>query len=463
MLTAILMVSIFLSVLAFAIINFSSVNLSRSRSRVLLLQAQYASESGADATLAILNGGNTSYSGTPSDVQVLNNSPSYKATYSVNVTSAGSDKKKYITSTGKVYSPANSAVPKYVRKIEVYSERSSTTTSSSIVSRNILYIESGVKKITAKDLYINGFIYLNKNTTDLIAENITVADKNTGAGNCSIGGKGNLVKPTSFSTPGQTKTNITVAYNNCINPPGNSDNANFNVSANQTNISKVQSTYIPWGQYMDDSYQNAQGGCSDWTTGSFPRDIPSTGNSKKTHYPNSNSGVDTSGACGTSGNLNLVSGQYNIKDNVHLRTNLCGTSGCAPIFNNPDSTVKYVFVEGTIKFNQITTASGSGPIVFIAYGADPAGLTGSCPYGGSIFIGNSGTSSAPQAYFLALNGICMSKTKWRAPNDLGGMSAKNIYVDVNPGTPSDLSLNNDFPTEQIPLDLSWKSVRYRRL
>jgi hypothetical protein len=463
MLASILMISIFLSVLAFAIITFSTVNLSRSRSRVMLLQAQYASESGADATLATLNSGNTSYTGTPSDVQVLNNSPYYKATYSVTVAGGASDKERYITSTGKVYVPSNSATPKYTRKIEVFSQRSSTTTASSIMTRNILYLESGVKNLYAKDLYINGYIYLNKNTTNLVAENVTVADKNTGAGNCSIGGSGSLSKPTSFHTAGQTKTNLNLAYNNCISPPGNTTNANFNVSANQTNISKIQSTYIPWSQYMDNSYQNSPTGCNDWTTGSFPRDIPSTGNSKKTHYPNTSTGVDTSGTCGTSGNLMLSSGQYNITDNVHIRANLCGTSGCTPTFNNPSSTMKWVFVEGTINFNSITTASGSGPIAFVSYGADPSGLAGTCPYGGSIFIGNSGTSDAPDLYLLALNGLCMSKTKWRVPNDLGGMSAKNIYLDVNPGSPSDLSLDANFPTSQIPIDLSWKSVRYRRL
>jgi hypothetical protein len=463
MLAAILMISIFLSVLAFAIINFSTVNLSRARSRVLLLQAQYASESGADATLAILNSGNSSYSGTASDVQLLDNSPYYKATYSITVTSGSTDKQKYITSTGKIYVPSNAATPKYTRKIEIYSERSTTSFSSSAVSRNILYIESGVKNLNAKDLTINGFIQMNKNTTNLIAENIVIGGKNTGAGNCSIGGSGNLVKPTSFTTAGQTKTNITMAYNNCISPPGNSSNSDFSVSANQAGISQVQSTFIPWSQYMDNTYQNSPGGCSDWTSGTFPRDIPSTGNTKKTHYPNSSSGIDTSGTCGTAGNLNLSTGQYNIKDNVHIRANLCGTAGCTPTFNNPDSTLKWVFVEGTINFNSLNTTAGSGPIVFVAYGADPAGLSATCPYGGSAYLGNSGNTSAPKIYILALNGICLDKTKFSSANALGGLSGKNIYISTNPGTPFDLGLDPAFPTSQIPVDLSWKSVRYRRL
>src|SRR6185436_6344679 len=122
------------------------------------------------------------------------------------------------------------------------------------------YIDSGVKNINGKDAYVNGFIQMNKNTTNLIAENITVGGKNTGATNCSIGGTGNLIKTTTFVTPGQTKTKLTLAYNNCITPPGNTSNANFDVLANQSNISTIKSMYIPWNQYMDNTYTNA-GNC----------------------------------------------------------------------------------------------------------------------------------------------------------------------------------------------------------
>jgi hypothetical protein len=462
-LPSILMISIFLSVLAFAIINYSTINLSRARSRVLLLQAQYASESGVDSTLAILNGGTAGYTGTTSDVQVVDNSPHYKATYSVTVTNGSDSKKKFVTATGKVYVPANSATPKYTRNIEVFIERTSSTFASSAISRNILFIESGVKTLSAKDLTINGYVQMNKNTTDLVVENITVADKNTTAGNCSIGGSGNLIKPASFTNPAQTKTNLTLAYNNCITPPGNTSNADFNVQINQTGISKIQSTYIPWNEYMDGTYSNSPSGCSDWTSGTFPRTIPSTGNAKKTHYPDNGTGVDSSGTCGTAGNLSLSTGQYNITDNVHIRANLCGLSGCTPTFYNPDSTLKWVFVEGSIKFNALNTASGSGPIVFISYGADPTGIETECPYGGSIYLGNSTTTSAAQIYLLAINGICLDKTRFSTADALGGLSGKNVYISTNPGTPFDLGLDPTFPTNQIPVDLSWKAVRYRRL
>jgi len=458
----ILVVMILLSGLLLGMLVLGNSAVTRARARILQLQAQYAAESGADAAIAMLNSGNTSYAGTASDVTLLNSG--YKATYGVSVANGSSGKERIITATGKVYSPAAASTPKFTRTIRITAQRSSTSTASSVLSRNIINTSSGVKNIEGKDIYVNGFIQMNKNTTNLIAENITVAGKNTGSGNCSIGGTGNLVKPSSFSDPSQTKTVLRLAYNNCISPPGNTTNSDFDVSANITSISAVQSMYIPWSQYMDSSYQNSPGGCTDWTTGSSPRDIPSTGNTKKTHYPDNSSNVSTS--CGTSGNIALGSNQYNIKDNVHIRANLCATSACNPTFYNPDTGAagtKYVFVEGTINFDSVQTVAGSGSIVFITYGADPASKASVCPYGGSIYLGNGGNTVAPALYFLATNGICLDKTKFGADPALGGLGGKNIDVGTNPGSPFDLALDPNFPVNQIPIDLAWRQVYYERL
>jgi hypothetical protein len=440
----------------------ANANLQRARGRVLLLQAQYSAESGADAAIAVLNSGNTTYAGTSGDVTVLSTSQ-YKSTYSTAVTTGSSDKQRIIIATGKLYAPASATTPTYTRKIRVTAERSSTTTASAIVSRNIIEIASGVKNIYARDIYANGFIDMAKNTTNLVAENITVAGKKTGSGNCSIGGAGNLVKPTSFSTAGQTKTNIRLAFNNCITPPGNGSSSDFNVSVNDANVTPVQSTYIPWSQYMDATYQNSPGGCSDWTSGTSPRSIPSTGNTKKTQYPDSGNNVSPS--CGNNGDIDLGSTTYIINDNAHIRANLCAANGCNPTFTNPSTSVRYIFVEGTINFTSVQTTSGSGPIVFIAYGADPASKTKVCPYGGSIYLGQSGSSSvnAPAIFFLATNGLCIDGTKFDSSPALGGIAGKNIYVAANPSTPRDLSLDPTFPVDQIPVDLSWRETGYERL
>lgn len=460
---SILIVTVFLTTTLFSLMELAGSNLVLAKKRIVALQAQYAAESGADLAIATLNSGNTSYSGTVSDVQLMT-SNLYRATFSVAVANGSTSKERILTSTGKVYTPSTATTPSYTRTIEILAQRSSISTASSMLSRNIIDIQSGVKNIQAKDIYVNGYINMNKNTTNLIAENITVADKNTGASNCSIGGTGNLLKPATFVTGGQTKTILNLAYNNCISPPANTTNSNFIVSANQTNISKIQSTNIPWSQYMDSSFLNSVSGCSDWTSGAFPRNIPSTGNAKKTHYPDNGSSISTS--CGTSGDLSLATGQYNIKEHVHLRANLCAATACTPTFYNPDSGasgIKFVFIEGNVNFDSVQTASGSGPIVFVVYGPDPASKVATCALGGAVYTGNTGNTSASALYLLATNGICFDKTKYSTSPALGGMSGKNIYVATNPGSPFDLALDTTFPVGSIPVDLSWRSVRYRRL
>ena len=458
---SILVISIFLSTFIFSLMVLANQNLVRSKQRLLLLQAQYAAESGADSAIAQLNAG-VAYTGTTSDTMLMT-AALYRATYSVSVVAGSNSKEKIITATGKVYSPVGATTPTYTRSIEVIAQRTSSTTTSAMLSRNILATGSSVKDIKAKDIYVNGYITLTKNTNNLIAENIYIGDKNTGATNCSLGGSGSLTKPTSFSTPGQTKTKLNFAYNNCISPPGNTSNGNFDVFVNQSTISKIQSTNIPWSQYMDNSYQNSPGGCSDWTTGSSPRSIPSTGNTKKTHYPDNGGGVINS--CGTSGNLNLGSNTYTIRDHTHIRANFCSAAACSPTFNNPDAgstNIKFIFVEGSVNFDQVITSPGSGPIVLVVYGTDPASKASACPYGGAFFLGN-GNTNAPAMYILATNGVCLDKSKFSANPALGGFSGKNIYIDSNSGTPFDLHTDTSFPVDQIPVDLAWRATRYRRL
>lgn len=460
---SILVITLFLAIIITSLIVLASANLARARARIFLLQAQYAAESGADAAIAQLNNGDDDYAGSSSEVQLLD-SPKHKVRYTMSVAPGTTTKQKIITATGYVYVPANAPTPQFVRKIEVLAERSSSIISSSILSRNIIETSSGVKDIKARDVYVNNYIKMNKNITTFIAENVTVAGRNTSAENCSIGGTGNLEKPTSFSNAGQTKTNLTLAYNNCISPPGNTSNTNFDVLANLNSVAKVHSTLLPWTYFMDNSYQNSPSTCNDWTTGVFPRDIPSTGNTKKTHYPDT--GKNISSTCGNLGDLYLASGQYNINDNVHLRAHLCAAVACTPTFYNPDNSssgIKYIFIEGTINFDNLITAPGSGPIVFVTYGSDPPTKTSVCPLGGSLYLGKNGTASAPAAYLLAQNGLCLDQTKFGSEPALGGLSGKNIYIGTNSGTPFDLAINTQFPVGSIPIDLAWHASRYRRL
>lgn len=457
---SLLIIVIVLSSFVYGLLTLANASIVRSSQRVFVLQAQYAAESGADSAVSMLNQGDSTYSGTADEV-VLLDGERLRATFETTVEDGSSNKQKMITSTGYVYVPADADSPSYTHTIEVTAEQSGDETANALLSRNIMYFQSGVKTVTATDVYVNEYIYIHRNTSDLIAENITVGGRDPGPGNCSIGGSGNLIKPDSFNDPAQDKTVIRTAYNNCITPPGNSDNADFEVMANQTNIAQVQSTYIPWSYIMDDTYEDSPGTCSDWTSGTSPRTIPSAGNDKLTHYPDSDNGIASD--CGTNGSLDLGSNHFIIEDHAHIRADFCGNSGCTPTFENPDDEVKYLFVEGWINFEQLTTTADSGPIVFVSLGSDPAEKASRCPLGASIFLGNSGTTSASAAYFLASNGVCLDRTRFGSEPALGGISGKNIYIATNPGTPFDLALDPDFPYEQIPIDLAWRAVRFRVL
>lgn len=472
MLVSILIVMVFLSSFVYGLLMIGQANMSRAASRILALQAQYAAESGADAALAILNSGNESYTGA-TNVAVVTSGTRYKATYDVTVVAGVDGNEKIITATGKLYQPVTSASPKTTRKVQVVAKRGGAASSANILSRNIVHIGASVKDIIAKDIFVNEYIQMDKNTNTFIAEKITVADRNASSGDCSING-GKLERPSGYAS----KTLLELAYKNCTTPPGNTSNADFDVNINQTDIQKVQSTYIPWQFAMSDTTQISRA-CSEWGAGASPRTIPTgsatpsppadKANSYHTiHYPDSGVGVDPN--CSTvagKGSLDLGNNvQYNINQNIHIRASLCSNVPCNPIFNNPSTTTRYVFVEGSINFEQLRNASGSGPIAFISYGADPANLISVCPEGGAVRVGQQGSNntSAPQIFLLAANGgLCMDGTKFAAASSLGGVSGKNLYIATNSGTPFDLGLNPNFPLSDIPINLTFKATQYRRI
>lgn len=459
----ILIMMLFLTTMTFGAILLANENMNRAWSRLLLLQAQYAAESGADYTITTLNNVNGSYTGTTSDVQVLSN-VLYKATFAVTVTTSGAN--TIITSTGKVYKPANASSPSYIRKIKVTAERTAGSTASGMMGTNSIVIDSSVKNVNASSIFANLFVKASKNTTNLNFSSITVAGKDSASGtsNCSIEGSGTL-----NNYPTTSKATIDVAYNNCLSPPGNISNTNFTVKANDNTINTIQSLYIPWSQYMDSTYQNSPTGCSDWSASGSTITIPSTGNTKKTHYPDSSSGISTS--CGTNGVIALKDtsvATYNITDNVHIRADLCSySSQCHPKFNNTSGSLKFLFVEGNAYFSGIDTAAGSSPIVIETFGANSSAIPKNhCNgIGASIYVGNDGSNgtAAPQVYLLTKNNICFDQSKFAANPALAGMGGQNLYIATNSGTPFDLYLNTTFPTSQIPINLAWRAIGYERL
>ena len=68
-LVTILMITFFLTSVLFGLLLLANANLYRARGRIMMLQAQYSAESGADAAITILNRGNTSFAGDATEVR----------------------------------------------------------------------------------------------------------------------------------------------------------------------------------------------------------------------------------------------------------------------------------------------------------------------------------------------------------------------------------------------------------
>lgn len=487
-LVSILVIMIFLTMTVLSLAVVSQTNLTRAAQRIYLLQAQYAAESGADVVVAYLNSSAGSYAASGTEKELFTYAPNYRATYQATVVNDPSDaNKKTVQSIGRVYQPATAATPRHTYKLNVKLERSSMAFTSSIVSRNSVEIASSVKAVIAQTLFVNEYVRANKNTSEVEINDLTIAGKYPDGGNCSLSGAGSLLR--SPDLPAGTKAKLRMAHHNCMdNPPGDTSNADFDITANDSTLQKIASIYIPWSFKMNNSdgggeYTN--GSCSDWTAASPT--IPSSGNDRKTHYPSSDAGTVPASQCAGTGSapadLNLGTKTYTIKDHVHIRANLCKAVACKPTFVNPDpGTTKFVFVEGVINFENVYVSNGTGypnagtppttspgNIVFISYSTSQS-LQDSkqCPSNSAaIRIGKDGSNSifAPNAYFIATNGmLCVDQTKFTTGvSSLGGISGKDIYISSNSGATFELTFNPEFPLNSVPLDLSWRATNVKRV
>lgn len=475
-LVSILVIMIFLTMTVMSLSVVSQTNITRANQRIYLLQAQYAAESGADVVVAFINSTAGTYDDSGDEKELYTYAPKYRATYQATVTDDPLDtNKKTVNSIGRVYQPATAITPRYTYKLNVTLDRSSITSTSSIVSRNSVEIASSVKAIIAKSLFVNEYVKANKNTNDIMIDDLTIAGKYPDAGNCSLAGTGNLVRNSSL--PPGTKAVLRMAHSNCMDdPPGNTSNADFDITANDSTLQKIASIYIPWSYKMnnnDNGGNYTNGSCSDWTAASPT--IPSSGNARKTHYPDSGSGVVTASSCGGSGSspadLNLGNKTYTINDHAHIRANLCKSYTCTPKFINPDASVpKFIFVEGVINFERVTVDNTSpGEIIFISYSTSQTiSASKQCPSNSAaIRLGKDGSNSlvAPKAYFIATNGmLCVDQTKFDSgTKSLGGVSGKDIYLSSNSGATFELTFNPEFPLSSVPLDLSWRASNVKRV
>lgn len=473
---SIMVIMIFLTMTVLSLAVISQANITRGTQRIHLLQAQYAAESGADVVVAYLNSTSGAYPSSGVEKELFTYAPTYRATYQATISDHPTDaNKKLVNSVGRVYQPSTATTAKLTYKLNVTLDRSSMQFTSSIVSRNSVEVASSVKAVVAQSLFVNEYLRANKNTTDITINDLTVAGKYPDGSNCSLSGAGNLVRNSSL--PAGTKAKIVMAHSNCMDvPPGNTSNTDFDITANDSSLQKIASIYIPWSYKMnntDGGGNYVNGNCSDWAAAS--PSIPSSGNARKTHYPDTGAGTVPASSCGGVGSapadLNLGNKTYTINDHAHIRANLCKASSCTPKFINPDaSNPKFIFVEGVINFERVTVDSTSpGEVVFISYSTSQTiAASKQCPSNSAaIRLGKDGSNSllAPKAYFIATNGmLCVDQTKFdTGVQSLGGISGKDIYLSSNSGATFELTFNPSFPLSSIPLDLSWRASNIKRV
>ena len=89
---SILVIMIFLTITILSLAVISQTNISRANQRILLLQAQYAAESGADVVVAYLNSSTEAYADSGVEKKLFKDAfaTNYRATYQATVTNTAS-------------------------------------------------------------------------------------------------------------------------------------------------------------------------------------------------------------------------------------------------------------------------------------------------------------------------------------------------------------------------------------
>lgn len=175
---------LFIVTAALYILSLAVSNQKSAASESYRQNAQFVADAGLDAGILSINT-DDSWTGTAGEITLYSDSK-IRTTYETVVTDGATDEEKTITTTGRVYSPASSTTPKFIRKYEldVRAVTSGTGPSSVVTGVGGLILDNNAK-ITGGDVVVNGTISLNNNaqiglstTPETNAVNIRVAHTN---------------------------------------------------------------------------------------------------------------------------------------------------------------------------------------------------------------------------------------------------------------------------------------------
>lgn len=147
----------FLALIIAAYLSLTASGLKLARGDLLRTHAQFATDAGIDFAVQELNG-NTSWSGTSSPVEVLNDG-SIRTTFEVDVATIDSDTKT-ITATGRSYAPVSATTPS--GEITIVTELRPVTSGNISVVTGVggLYMSNN-SKILGGDVLVNGEVSLS--------------------------------------------------------------------------------------------------------------------------------------------------------------------------------------------------------------------------------------------------------------------------------------------------------------
>lgn len=124
----------------------------------------FAAEAGAEKTLLELNK-DSAYAPPAGEVEFYNSSTKGRATYEITISNGSATNEKIVTSTGRIYYPANSLTATAKRKVRITVIAYQSTYSSSVATGVGALIMENSSKIANGQVRINGYIDMKNSAT----------------------------------------------------------------------------------------------------------------------------------------------------------------------------------------------------------------------------------------------------------------------------------------------------------
>lgn len=197
-LVGVLITMLFFMVVGISISEFSVNHYHSARRSLITLDALAVAEAGSDFFMHELNKPGSTYTGTGSEYTLFNDNIQGKGTYQTSIANGTIANEKIITSTGRIYLPANSATPTVTRKIKLIIVQSIAQPYNIQSGPGGLYVSNNTV-ITAGPIYVGGKLTMSNNA--IIGTTSTAVDVYAEDMACPVGGGSGYPNQCSSSPP----------------------------------------------------------------------------------------------------------------------------------------------------------------------------------------------------------------------------------------------------------------------